>query len=98
MVYISTSAARQLGMSTTEALDQSLWDLFQLEGVLWALPAHTSRESSWSMSTLQGPYDHEVTWGHEGSMLGRVLEVELQWHLVVAAGLGRATLPGICLL
>ena len=32
IVFISTSAARSLGMSVTDALDQSLWDLFELEG------------------------------------------------------------------
>ena len=34
LVYISTSASRQLGMSATEALQRSLWELFQPLGEL----------------------------------------------------------------
>ena len=32
VVFISTSASRQLGMSTTEALQHSLWELFLPQG------------------------------------------------------------------
>ena len=72
VVYVSTSAARSLGMSTTDALKQSLWDLFELEGrppcsCTWGVADLSHNGWAWSACCRVPEIADRLCWGLSAS-------------------------------